>query len=141
MRSIVLACLLLTGTLLLAFPLFAWYGWATTGATGLLCAAIALGACLAGGIVALIVIGLARNPSQAVSAVMLGMLFRMGIPLASGFLLHSQGGPLAEAGVLGMIVVYYLLSLPVDTVLSLKLVAQAKRPVQNPTQANPSQAL
>ena len=78
--------------------------------------------CWAGSGGALLVSGLFRHSSQAVSAMLLGMFFRMGLPLMVIFLLLSSGGPLLDAGVVGMIVVYYLISLVVETILSLRLV-------------------
>ena len=48
-------------------------------------------------------------------------LFRFGLPLAGGLYLTRQGGSLAESGVFGMIVVFYLITLAVETPLSLAL--------------------
>jgi hypothetical protein len=53
------------------------------------------------------------------------MLFRMGVPLAVGIASVRGGGPLAEAGVFGMILVYYFVTLVAETGLSLKLVPPA----------------
>ena len=49
------------------------------------------------------------------------MIFRMGLPMGVGLLLNYGGGPLASAGVFGWIVVFYLLTLAVETLLSLHL--------------------
>jgi hypothetical protein len=41
----------------------------------------------------------------------------------------SQGGPLAEAGLFGQLVVFYLVTLIVETCLSVALMKSAPRPV------------
>ena len=117
-----ISCGLLTVVLLAAYPLFAWFGYSQHGADGLLAAAVAGIVCWFGGIAALVLTTSVRSPEGAVSGTLLGMLFRMGFPLAAGVMLDRSGGALAAAGVLGMILLYYLLTLVVETLLSLRLV-------------------
>ena len=52
----------------------------------------------------------------------LAMLIRMAIPMATGMFLTKRGGPLAEAGLFGMIVGFYLVGLLVETLLTVRLV-------------------
>ena len=78
--------------------------------------------CYVGAATALVLTGVFRGPQTAVQGLLLGMLVRMGLPLGAGIVLQSAGGPLAEAGVMGMIAVYYLFTLAVESVLSLRLV-------------------
>ncbi|MEQ8788742.1 MAG: hypothetical protein RIC55_20695 [Pirellulaceae bacterium] len=118
------SCLILVGVLVLAFPAYAWFGYARSGANGIAVAAVALLVCGASAVLALLVTGLLQGGKQAVNALLSGMALRMGVPFAAGMLLQSQGGPLAEAGVFGMILAYYLLALAVETVLSLRLIKQ-----------------
>lgn len=119
------ALLLLSLVLALVFPLFAWYGHATYGAYGLASAGVALGVCWLGAAMALLVVRLSRS---APAAGLLGSIFfRMGLPLLVGIWLNSQGGPLAQAGVMGMILVYYLIALVVEVVLSLRVTSAADR--------------
>jgi hypothetical protein len=54
--------------------------------------------------------------------ILLGTLFRTGLPLVVGFALHRAGGELARAGVFGMILCYYLVALLVETVLSVRVI-------------------
>ena len=85
------------------------------------------------GVVALVLTAALRSPKRAVAGVLLGMLFRMGVPLGTGIFLHRQGGPLAKAGVFGMILGFYLLTLLVETLLALRLLApRAKRVSRSP---------
>jgi hypothetical protein len=70
--------------------------------------------------------GLMRGEKNAVNGVLLGMLFRMGVPLGGGFALHQLSKGLAEAGVFGMILAYYFVTLFAETLLAVKLVAPEK---------------
>lgn len=102
-----------------AFPLFAWYASASHGSWGVIAAAVALGVCWFGATAALLVVNFTRH---APTAGLLGSIFfRMGLPLVVGVWLNSLNGPLAQAGVFGMILVYYLIALAVETVLSLRV--------------------
>jgi len=53
------------------------------------------------------------------------MLIRMGLPLGVGLALHRQGGPLADAGVFGLVVIFYLVMLVTEAYLSVRLVKQS----------------
>jgi len=113
------ALCLLTLVLSGVFPLFAWYGNATFGSFGIASAGVALGVCWFGAAAALLVVNFTRH---APTAGLLGSIFfRMGLPLVVGVWLNSLNGPLAQAGVFGMILVYYLIALAVETVLSLRV--------------------
>jgi hypothetical protein len=122
---LVVACLVLSAALLLAFPGFAWFGYCRSGAAGLLAAVVAGAVCWFGALAALVVVGLMRGGPQVLHGVLLSMFFRMGLPLVAGITLSQAGGPLAEAGVFGMIVVYYLIGLFVETLLSVRLVGSS----------------
>lgn len=96
-------------------PVVAYLG----GAVGLAAAAIAAGLCLLGAGLALGVCRLFRDPRHALHGVLIGMLLRMGIPLFSALAFLLQGGPLAKAGLLVYLLVFYLVTLSVQTALSL----------------------
>jgi len=85
-------------------------------------AVIAAVACLLASASALVVTFILRGPATGVSGVLLGMMFQSGLPMASGVLLTSLGGPVADAGVFGMIVGYFLVTLATNTVLLVLLV-------------------
>ncbi len=116
------SCLILTavvaGTLLPAATTM----WFTRGVAGVAAACIAAGVCWFGAGAALICSAWLSPSGRAVQAHLLGSFFRIGLPLAVGTVLQQQGGSLAEAGVFGLIVVFYLVSLVAETVLSLKFV-------------------
>ena len=116
------AVILLIAVFLVAFPGFAYYGHVTHGEPGVWAAVVAAIVCLGAGLVALTLLSLFREPLQAFNGVGLAMLVRMAIPMATGVVLTKLGGPLAEAGVFGMIVGFYLVGLLVETLLAVRLV-------------------
>ena len=124
--NIALSCVLLTVALLVSFPAFALFGYTQHGMVGVVAAAVAGGVCWMGGLLALLLVGLVRGREQMVHATLLGMLFRTGLPLITGIVLTRAGGPLAEAGVFAMILVYYLIGLSIETVLSVRLIGAAQ---------------
>lgn len=123
----VFGALLLTLALLCVFPLFAWYGYAIHGAEGIRAAGAAAGLCWVGSMVALVTSVLMRGPENAVNALLLGTMFRMGVPLFGGLALHKLGGELAAAGVFGMTLCYYFVTLAVEIPLSLRFVQSVER--------------
>jgi len=114
-----------TGVIAIAFPAFAAYGYAQHGVIGVLAAGVAGGICWAAGSIAILFVTLLRDPDQVISAIGLAMMFRMGIPLVAGIFLMKLGGPLAEAGVFGMIVGFYLIGLVVETFLAVRLTSNS----------------
>jgi len=118
---------LLSLSLLVAFPAVAFYGYSQHGQTGLIAAAIAGAICWAGAMFALVLIGMFRtSQNHVVSATLLGMLFRMGLPLVTGLIITRNGGPLADAGLFGMILVFYLVGLVVETILSVRILGSSQ---------------
>lgn len=125
--SLTRALVLLVGVFAIAFPVFALYGHRVHGSAGVWAATVAAAVCLGAGLVALIFLALFREPLQVLNGVGLGMLFRMAIPLVAGVVLTNLGGPLAEAGVFGMIVAFYLVGLLVETLLAVRLVSGIRK--------------
>ena len=60
-----------------------------------------------------------RRPQYVLTLVHVGMMIRMGIPLAAALAVYFVGGPLADAGFLYYLVVFYPVTLTVETFLSL----------------------
>jgi hypothetical protein len=89
------------------------------GSLALGTAALAAVLCLAGATTALLVSSSLREPSQAFIAMGLTTVARLGIPLLPGMLIHLQGGPLAKAGLLYYLLVFYPIALVVEILLSL----------------------
>lgn len=116
--------------LLLPLPAFVWFGDSQYGYLGRWSATLASATCLGG---ALLAFGVSRcfSGNQAANGVLFGMLFRMGLPLGVTLGLLATQSPLIAAGFLGMIVVYYLYALAVETVFVVRMldVGQALRKV------------
>ncbi|PQO34702.1 hypothetical protein DTL21_14460 [Bremerella cremea] len=119
-----LPCLWMLLGILGVFPLFAAYGYTRYELVGVFSAATAATVVLIGMEAALVLTIMFRDTDFKIPSVLLGTFFRTGIPLVFGMLMHTAGGPLAEAGLFGMILVYYLLTLGVETVLAVQLVSQ-----------------
>jgi hypothetical protein len=109
----------LVGAMLLAYALVAPVAGSLNGAVGLAAAAVAAGLCLVGAGSALFVCRLFRGQRHALHAVWIGMLLRMGVPLFSALFLQFQAGPLAKAGLLIYLIVFYPVALWVETLLTL----------------------
>jgi hypothetical protein len=119
------SCLWLSLALAAVFPIFAAFGFAQSGTMGVAAAAVSTLVCWVGATSALLLMGLFRTPEQALVGLLLGMFFRMGLPLGAALLLSLQGGALVEAGVMYMLIVNYLLALVLETLFSLRLVRPA----------------
>lgn len=116
------SCGLLSLALLCAFGVIGAVAYRQHAADGLVAAAVAAGVCWLGACLALTVTFLARGPHAPLIYLGLGTLFRMGLPLVFGIVVSRRGGPLAEAGVFGLIVAFFLVALVVETLLSLQVV-------------------
>lgn len=120
------ACAILAAILLVMFPCFAGYGYSTHGLVGVAAAAVAFGISLACGILALCVSAISQKLNQGLQGVLGAMFVRMGVPLVALFVLPKIGGPLVAAGVTGMVMAYYLITLTAETWLSLRFVPATK---------------
>jgi len=89
------------------------------GTTGALAAATAGGICLLGTVLALVVSHLLQGPKAVLYGMLVAMALRMGIPLVSVLAFHLQNGSLAKAGVTYYFLVFYPVTLAVETALSL----------------------
>lgn len=100
--------------------------WLIGGWPGISAAAVAAVLCLCGALAALVVSGGTLGGGRGmVAGVLAGMLLRMALPLGVGLALHITGGALAQAGLLYYVLVFYPVTLTVETVLSLPATAAA----------------
>jgi hypothetical protein len=91
------------------------------GRIALAAAALAAVVCLVGAASALVISHLLRGPRLALASLLVGMAVRSGMPLVLAIAVQIPGGPLAEAGFLYYLLVFYPVTLSVETVLSLPL--------------------
>ena len=110
-RGIVVRALAIGVAVLLMFALAAPAAVRWGGSDALAAAGVAAGLCLAGAVMALAVGSLLRQSQMMMASLMLGMASRMGIPLAFGLAIHLHGGPLAEAGLLYYLLMFYPVTL------------------------------
>jgi hypothetical protein len=118
-QSIAVRATVLVVAVLLVFVVVGPFAVLFGGLVGLIASIVAAAVCLAGAMLALVIRGFLTGPESALAALVLGMATRMGLPLASGLAIHLHGGPLAEAGFLYYLVVFYPITLAVETLLSL----------------------
>jgi hypothetical protein len=109
----------------------AWLGNSRSGEIGVAAAAIALGVCWVSGSLALVCTFVGQRLGAAIHGVLVGMIFRMGLPLVTGIALQRNNPPLADAGVLLMILGLYLVALLVETLLSLRFVPRSVSPAKS----------
>ena len=115
--------MLLAATLVVALcvtvPLAITLG-GTFGALAALAAALIV--CVAS-ILGLVLGELFRGPNEALMKLVFGMTVRMSLPLGACMVVCLNGGPLAAAGFVYYVLGFYLVALPIDTLLSVAAVA------------------
>ncbi len=118
-KSLLLRAVLLGVAFLAAAAVILPLAWAVSGnRAGLSAAAGAGGVCLLAAWMALVLSEPLRRPQHVLALVLVGMMIRMGIPLAAALTVFFLGGPLADAGFLYYVVVFYAVTLIVETFLS-----------------------
>jgi hypothetical protein len=110
---------LLTATVAVLLLAVGGAAWAFQGPTGAIAAGLAAAVCLVGAGLALGASRWLAEPSQAVANVLVGMTLRMGMPLGIALAVHLHGGPLARGGLLYYLLVFYPVTLGIETALSL----------------------
>ncbi|HHK43009.1 MAG TPA: hypothetical protein ENJ50_11365 [Planctomycetaceae bacterium] len=118
---------LLTVLLVLAWPIYAAVGYGLHGVAGIWSATAAGIACWLASLGALFLAAVTTGRNAVVISVLGGMALRLGIPLVFGILAKERSAVLAEGDILTMVLAYYLLALPTETWLSLKLVQRSSQ--------------
>lgn len=132
-RGPVGACVCLAALVVVVFPLVAWVSWGRSGQDGVLAAGVAAGVCLVASMAALWVTHAFAGTPQAIAGALGSILLRTAVPLGVTFVLVSASPVLAKAGLFGLTVVFYLLTLAGETLLAVRLVSLAcRRPAVAP---------
>ena len=105
---------------LVAYALVAPVAVATGGPGGLAASATAAALCLLGAEAALIASRAVAQRGKMLEGVLVGSALRMGIPLTFGLALQVSVKPLADAYLLVYLLVFYPVTLFVETFLSLR---------------------
>ena len=121
--------LILTAIMGATIAVVAGVVWFWKGPTATNAALIAGATCWIGASGALFCSAWLSPKGKAVEAHLCGTFFRLGLPIATGILLQKLVPWLAEAGIFGLIVVFYLVSLPTETLLSLKFIKKTENRV------------
>ena len=121
LRGLFLRCAGLLAAVLICLPAIGYF-LSSTHSLGWQAALVAALVCWFGSTAALVLTAISRGPQGALISLLVGMLFRMGLPLLAGIWLTRSSPALAEAGVFGAILVFYLVTLVVETLLVLPLV-------------------
>ena len=130
--SLVVRAALLTGVVAVLYAAVAPVAWHLRGAAGLSAAAVAAAVCWAGATLALVASHLMRGANAALYGLLFGMALRMGVPMIAALVVYVRRGTLADAGVLYYLLVFYPLTLGVETALSLPKIKPASRPPEGP---------
>ena len=77
------------------------------------------------GSLSLLIVALAPTPQARVNAALLGMLIRMALPMVAIAYFSKSNHPLTADGIVGLLVVHYLLGLVAETLLSVRLTSAA----------------
>lgn len=85
-------------------------------------AAAAAFVCWTGALVSMILATAAKRPQAAYYGLLLGLINRMGLALAAAIVVDRQFAPWRDAGFVGFLVGFYLLSLFVETLLVIPVV-------------------
>jgi len=109
----------LVAAVLGVYALAAPVAGALSGPPGMGAAALAGALCLAGAVAALLVCRWLYDPRRAWKGVLAGMIPRMGIPLGVALFLQVRGGPLVQAGLLYYLVAFYMVTLGLETAITL----------------------
>ena len=92
--------------------------FALSGGSGVIAATIAAAICLVGGEAALLLSGLLARRLDALRAVLIGMMVRMGVPLVLGLVAHLLAPSLTVSGMFFYFLPFYAMVLVVETMLS-----------------------
>jgi hypothetical protein len=121
------SCALLAATIAPTAILIAGLRNRGFSADSLATAAIAAGVCWTAAALALIAAFFGNRWESPVQGVLVGMLFRMGLPLAAVLGLPTLDERLAASGIVGTILGVYLVALAVETLLALRMVPSQVR--------------
>ena len=119
--SVPAACAWLAGAVAAAFPLVGMAAAEQYGTPAWLAAAVAAATCWFAWTLVLIATGLTTGPLRGFYAMLYGVLFGFAIPFGTGLVLSRRAPALAEAGVFGLVVVFYLVTLSAGAWLSVRL--------------------
>jgi len=136
--GIVGGCAALSGLLLVVWVIDAIVTTNLAGRSTWGVSALAAAICWAGATVSMLLLHILRTRGNPMAGALLGMLVRMSIPLVIIFVATTNGGALADAGLAGQLVAFYLITLAIETCLSVALMRSAPKGSIGPAAAGGS---
>ena len=124
--SLLAACAILAAVLAPLVGGLAWFAYGRSGQIGALAALTAGGVCFASASLALSTMFVCQRVGSPMAGILGSIAFRMGLPLAAGLAIDRLNQPLSEAGCFAMILGLYLVTLVVETMVSLNFVPQPR---------------
>lgn len=119
-------CALLVTLTALLLAAVAPFAWQLNGREGLIAACLGAGICLFASAGAIAMSELFRGPHNALAAVLSGMLVRMAVPLIFVMIVYLRSNVLAEAGLVFYVLLFYLVTLAVETWMALAQVEMSR---------------
>ena len=118
-QNLFVQMVILTATASVAAAIILPIGWTVSHQwNGIMAGAAAGGTCLVAAAIALFVSHFLRDPRHWVASLLVGMAIRMAVPLTAAILVKFSGWPLADAGFLNYLIVFYPVTLAAETYLS-----------------------
>lgn len=117
-RSLPAKATLLVGIMVALYAAAAPVAYHFAAGTGVVAASVAAAICLVPSLTALTISSVLRGPQNALAGLLLAMFARTGVPLLLALLIFRRG-PLADAGAIYYLIVFYLVALGLETWLSL----------------------
>jgi hypothetical protein len=115
-----LLALLLAGALLAALHL----AYSLAGVLGGLAAIAAATVVLIASIGGLLIAEMFRSPAEAIWGMLFSMGLRMSLPMAACFVVLLCGGALSSGGFVYFVLAFYLLALPMETLLAVSQIGE-----------------
>ena len=120
--ELILAGSWLTCAVAAALPVTLWWANDFAGAAGMLASGIAAGLAWLASLVALVVRTRFPKPQDVVAGTLGAMLVRMGLILGGAMFIARIRPDLVKAAFWGQVVIYFLLTLAVETILAVRWV-------------------
>jgi FtsH-binding integral membrane protein len=98
------------------------YGYSSHGSACITAATLAAVVCFVPAVAALVVVAMTAGTPNSLSGTLLSVGVRSAAPLFAVIFLPQLSEPLADAGVLGMVLVNYLVVLAVESLLAVRMV-------------------
>jgi hypothetical protein len=116
-------CALLLVSVVVAYGVVGMIAGGQHGSAGWLAAAIAAATCWFASALALVASNIHQGPLRGFYSLLYGALLGFSIPFGAGLVLNRSAPRLSEAGIFGLMVVFYLFTLAVGTALTVRRVS------------------